>query len=813
MGERREGMKFTRLRINRFRNIDSFSSDIGDGIVLFKGPNEAGKSSLLSAVLFGLFEDPKSSAQRLEEAREWNRETLYHISMELKTNGQTYLLEKDFENRSTLLRNETTGESWKDKNKVSAKLTEIIGFFSRDVFTSTACVFQDELNAISSGQKEVRTLLEEKVAGKEESAVEPVLKLLEKKGSDLKRGLDRPAFANPGQIRQVIDELSSLKQRRDETSHIVLKLHQARGRIHGVSNELDEGTKSLELKKQALEKSKLYIKAREKFETLDKALGKTVADLEKLQKADQEIKELTTKLDAKQGDVKTSEGNLEKYRKAAKTRTDRGALQKALQDKKGMLDKVREIIRTIDGLKKSLTDIPVIPEKSVRDVRRAENEIMALEKAVGQRAMHLKVIFKTTVPYAIETEDGLLSAGEGTAGEMVEGTAKKEIRVDLKDIAEVQVATQDRALEEGLGELREKRSFLKNQLEHYKCESVAEMEAIRARREKIGRDIEAKETELKITLGRENVESLVTQVGESKAQLKELSRAFEEIRDFAISEEELAGREREIQALHKQVQELEGNIRENQGILKSFSKEGLEKEKKDLARQMLVAETALDDLKAFEASGEEVLKQEDEVKRLEQKMSDLKVEQQTLEHILQEDRFGQEDVAELGERIESLERNAERLRKKLRAYEIIGEVLVEARQNILQRISSEVDERIGAYFAQITDKKYEQVRLSREDFSLQVFSPDKGDWINPDTEQLSAGARDQLYLAARLALVDVVTGGNSLPLILDDPLVHFDPFRRENTRNLLREVSKKHQVILLSCHDYYDDWADQIITF
>ena len=806
-------MRFTRIQINRFRNIDSFSSDIGDGIVLFKGPNEAGKSSLLSAILFGLFEDPKSSAQRLEEAREWKRETLYHISLGLETDGQTYLLEKDFENKSMLLQNETTGESWKDKNRVIAKLTEIIGFFSRDVFTSTACVFQDELSAIHSGQKELRTLLEEKVAGKEESVVESVLKLLERKESDLKRGVDRPAPTNPGQIRQVIDESNTLRQRRDEIADRVRELHQARGRIHEVSNQLDEDTESLELKKQALEKSKLYIRAREKFENLDKALEKTVADLEKLQKADREIQELTTKLHAKREDLKVGEGNLEKNRKAGQTRKDRDDLQKALQDRKEVLAKAREVVRVIDGLKKSMADLPDIPEKSVRDALRAENEMMALEKAFGQRAMHLKLIFKTTMPYAIETEDGLLSAGEGTAGDTVEGTARKEIRIDLKEIAEVQVTTQDQALEEGLRELREKKGFLKNQLEHYNCSSVAEMEAMRGRREKIGRDLEAKETELRITLGRETLESLTTGVDQLETRLRELGSSLEKVKDFAITEEDLARREREIEGLRRQVQDLEGNIRENQGILKSFSKEQLDKEKKELARQMLIAETTLDDLKAFEASGEEVVKREGEVKTLERKLSDLKVEQQTLKRILEEERFGQEDVAEQEERIEFLERNAERLRMKLRAYEIIGQVLVEARQNVLRGISGEVDERIGAYFAQITDRKYGQVRLSREDFSLQVFNPDKADWINPDTEELSAGARDQLYLAARLALVEVVAGGNSLPLFLDDPLVHFDPFRRGNTRNLLKEVSKKHQVILLSCHDYYDDWADQIISF
>ena len=806
-------MKLKRIQINRFRNIDSFSNDISDGIVLFKGPNEAGKSSLLSAILFGLFEDPKSSALRLEEAREWNRETLYHISLKFERNGQTYLLEKDFENGSTLLRNETTGEFWKDKNKVIARLTEIIGFFSRDVFTCTACVSQDELSAISSGHKELRTLLEEKVAGKEESAVEPVLKLLEKKESDLKRGLDRPAPTNPGHIRQVIDESNSLRQRKDEITVRVQELHQARGKIHEVSNQLEEDLKLRELKKQVLEKSKLYVRAKEKFEALDKTLEKTVADLEKLQKADREIYRLVAQLDAKQGDLKTGEVNLEKCRKAAKTLTDRDVLQKELQEKKAVLAKVREIIATIDGLKKSAADLPAIPETVVRDALRAENEAMALEKAIGQRAMHLKVTFKTKVPYAIETEDGLLSAGEGAAGETAEGIAKKEIRIDLKEIAEVQVTTRDQAIEEGLRELRDKKSFVKNQLEHYKCASVAEMEAVREKREKIGRDLETKETELKITLGRETLESLTTEVGQLETRLRELNRTFEEMKDFAISEEELASRERELQALRKYVQELGGNIRENQGILKSFSKEGLEKDKKELARQMLIAETALDDLKAFEASGEEVLKQEDEIKTMERRLSELKVEHETLKRILEEERFGQEDVAELEERIEFLERNAERLRTKLRAYEIIAEVLTEARQNVLTGISGEVDERIGTYFAQITDKKYERVRLSREDFSLQVFSPERGDWINPETEELSAGARDQLYLAARLALVDAVTGENSLPLILDDPLVHFDQFRRENTCDLLREVSKKHQILLLSCHDYYDDWADQIISF
>jgi len=136
-------MKLTQIKINRFRNIDTFSGSIGDGIILFKGLNEAGKSSFLSAILFGLFEDPKSSAQRLEDARKWKSQSLYHLTLEFNNNGEAYLLEKDFENQTVLLQNKVTGEIWKGKDKVNATLAELIGFSSKEIFTSTACVFQD----------------------------------------------------------------------------------------------------------------------------------------------------------------------------------------------------------------------------------------------------------------------------------------------------------------------------------------------------------------------------------------------------------------------------------------------------------------------------------------------------------------------------------------------------------------------------------------------------------------------------------------------------------------------------------------------
>jgi len=69
--------------------------------------------------------------------------------------------------------------------------------------------------------------------------------------------------------------------------------------------------------------------------------------------------------------------------------------------------------------------------------------------------------------------------------------------------------------------------------------------------------------------------------------------------------------------------------------------------------------------------------------------------------------------------------------------------------------------------------------------------------------QLSFGAQSLLYLALRFATVEsqAETRGVHLPLILDDVLVGIDDDRARSCMSLLAEVSERHQVILLTCHE------------
>lgn len=68
-------------------------------------------------------------------------------------------------------------------------------------------------------------------------------------------------------------------------------------------------------------------------------------------------------------------------------------------------------------------------------------------------------------------------------------------------------------------------------------------------------------------------------------------------------------------------------------------------------------------------------------------------------------------------------------------------------------------------------------------------------------EQLSMGARAQLYLAIRLAfVVDYCRRNEPLPVVMDDVLVHFDDHRARRTLEVLAEFSQHAQVLLLTCH-------------
>ena len=125
------------------------------------------------------------------------------------------------------------------------------------------------------------------------------------------------------------------------------------------------------------------------------------------------------------------------------------------------------------------------------------------------------------------------------------------------------------------------------------------------------------------------------------------------------------------------------------------------------------------------------------------------------------------------------------------------EALEQANTTLQNRFSPALGARAAEIFSAITAGRYDRVLLSR-DFSLSAEPA--GDPVGRSIRLLSQGAADQLYLAVRLAICDMVLPEEKrVPLILDDALVSFDDDRLHAALDYLLTESEKRQILLFSC--------------
>ena len=111
--------------------------------------------------------------------------------------------------------------------------------------------------------------------------------------------------------------------------------------------------------------------------------------------------------------------------------------------------------------------------------------------------------------------------------------------------------------------------------------------------------------------------------------------------------------------------------------------------------------------------------------------------------------------------------------------------------------------------ATVTGGRYRRVRVDDKTLDIEVFAPERGDWV--PVAQLSQGTLDLVYLAARLGLVRLVTGDRRPPLVFDDPFVTLDDARAPRALELLKQIAADFQIIYLTTSDRYDGAADAVV--
>lgn len=164
------------------------------------------------------------------------------------------------------------------------------------------------------------------------------------------------------------------------------------------------------------------------------------------------------------------------------------------------------------------------------------------------------------------------------------------------------------------------------------------------------------------------------------------------------------------------------------------------------------------------------------------------------------------DPGELRLRLRELEERQAVLQREYDAITLAMEVLALSNSTLQTRFSPALGERAASIFTNLTGGRYNKVVLDR---SMTPSAQEAGQLLPHEADLLSQGTADQLYLAVRLAICEMVLPAeNAVPILLDDALVNFDDERMASALDYLLELSSQRQILLFTCQRREGDYLN-----
>lgn len=192
-------------------------------------------------------------------------------------------------------------------------------------------------------------------------------------------------------------------------------------------------------------------------------------------------------------------------------------------------------------------------------------------------------------------------------------------------------------------------------------------------------------------------------------------------------------------------------------------------------------------------------KKEDEVddvireksKRLLQVEKDIK----DLENEINNRFKGKRTLSEIEAEISEIEYLIDEQEKNLQAANIAIEVLKNSYENVRDSFGPALNKKVLELFKNFTNGKYTNVMVS-DKYEIKLS-------LNNDllpSRLLSNGANDQLFLALRLAFVEMIFNNKDVAIYLDDAFIQYDDNRIRNILELL-STEKFAQLLIFTCQN------------
>lgn len=240
--------------------------------------------------------------------------------------------------------------------------------------------------------------------------------------------------------------------------------------------------------------------------------------------------------------------------------------------------------------------------------------------------------------------------------------------------------------------------------------------------------------------------------------------------------------------------------------------ENIASARRKAALDMAAAEEVASSLEPFRLSPDDLIKRERERESVSTEADRLSTERDGLSFHLVKTASDPEEAVKIEEVVTWLWEAEQSARRRLRVYTLAKDAMRQASDEMLSSAVPVLAQSVGDTFSLLTGGRYDEVEVRESDLSISVYSPEKGEMVSGDEllNILSKGTASQLYLSARLQLVDLLSAGRRPPLIFDDSFSYFDSSRLKMLWDVLADISSEQQVLLFTCTDRYDGLADGV---
>ena len=584
--------------------------------------------------------------------------------------------------------------------------------------------------------------------------------------------------------------------------------------------------------------------------------------LDIIRATDSELKEAQSDLKALKDDAPTKRREIEEREK--EFARARAALEDARKGKSAVeaaekeAEAARRYLSYASDLEESDKRIGRIEaaEKQLEDAQKAraglvapeKKTLTAIRKAIKQRddaqlLIDASLISLEIVPEKIASVDVIAGEQMGTrklsAGKPIQIKGSPEVVVELKGIARLRASGPTGDIEEHRSALSRAQEHIDELTEPYATAALDKLEELAEKASKLDTRVSQAETELETLLDEDSLDELRQERARQDASLKNIQQDHPDWRRAAPQPDALenlaadlkrehddsvaaadAEREKSQAALSEaseqekilltQLAEAEKRVNRLQEHLAEFTKDGkaLTEREKELKGLLMTWEAAkasqadlTDKLDAYEDDPSAALEKLEgrlaAVDEAADKARDDEVAAETrLESLAGKGPYSAVVAAE--EDVARLEESVRREQLRVDAIKLLYDTISECRKEAVSAVAKPVEQVATRMLQRIAGRRIGSIRLG------DVFTPSA---VLPETagepvgiENLSGGEKEQLYLATRLALADVLAKDERQLVVFDDVLTATDAGRLARIMTILEEAAQRLQIIVLTCH-------------